>query len=182
MLLSARVRRYTLGAEAIAGRPPDRHLFEPATWAMGVIDATHPDGALAAALATQAATAARMAAFQAEYDAVLTPTLAAPPLPIGATALRLHERFAVGLLARLPLRRFAQAMLAQLAGDVFAWSGFTPLFNMTGQPAMSVPLYWNDANLPIGVQLAGRPAEEATLFRLAGQLERARPWADRRPP
>ncbi len=53
---------------------------------------------------------------------------------------------------------------------------------MTGQPAMSVPLYWNRADLPIGVQLAGRPAEEATLFRLAGQLERARPWADRRPP
>ena len=53
---------------------------------------------------------------------------------------------------------------------------------MTGQPAMSVPLYWNEANVPIGVHFAGRFGDEATLFRLAAQLEKARPWKDRRPP
>jgi Asp-tRNA(Asn)/Glu-tRNA(Gln) amidotransferase A subunit family amidase len=58
----------------------------------------------------------------------------------------------------------------------------TPLFNLTGQPAMSVPLYWNRAGLPIGTHFAARPGEEATLLRLAAQLEQARPWADKLPP
>jgi len=58
---------------------------------------------------------------------------------------------------------------------------FTPIFNATGQPALSVPLYWNQDNVPIGVQFAARCGYEATLFRLAAQLEQARPWADRWP-
>ncbi|MDQ4058725.1 MAG: amidase family protein, partial [Actinomycetota bacterium] len=53
---------------------------------------------------------------------------------------------------------------------------------ITGQPAVNVPLHWSDSGLPIGSQLMGRPAGEATLIRLAAQLEAARPWADRRPP
>ena len=59
--------------------------------------------------------------------------------------------------------------------------GFTQLLNATGHPAMSVPLTWNDAGLPIGLQFVGRYAGEATLFRLAAQLEEARPWFERRP-
>ena len=56
----------------------------------------------------------------------------------------------------------------------------TALFNVTGQPAMSVPLHWNADGLPIGMQFVARLGEDATLFRLAGQLERARPWFERR--
>jgi amidase len=59
---------------------------------------------------------------------------------------------------------------------------FTSICNATGQPAMSVPLCWNDDNLPIGIHFIGRFGDEATLFRLAAQLEAARPWTDRRPP
>jgi amidase len=59
---------------------------------------------------------------------------------------------------------------------------FTPLQNATGQPAMSVPLYWNEGGLPIGTHFVGRFGDEATLFRLAAQLEEARPWAHKRPP
>jgi amidase len=58
---------------------------------------------------------------------------------------------------------------------------FTSIFNMTGQPAMSVPLWWNAENVPIGVQFAGRFGDEATLFRLAAQLEQTRPWSERTP-
>ena len=54
--------------------------------------------------------------------------------------------------------------------------------NITGQPAVSVPLSWSDDGLPIGIQLVGRPADEATLIRVSAQLEQAQPWRDRRPP
>jgi amidase len=72
-------------------------------------------------------------------------------------------------------------LLDEAARDAFAFIPFTPVFNMTGQPAMSVPLHWNGAGLPVGVQLVGRFGREDVLFRLAGQLERARPWFPRLP-
>jgi amidase len=68
-----------------------------------------------------------------------------------------------------------------LADQVLQFIPFTPLFNATGQPAMSVPLHWNDKGLPIGMHFVGRYGDEATLFRLAGQLEQAKPWFDRQP-
>lgn len=108
-----------------------------------------------------------------------------PPLgynfPQGGSGV---QAFALKLLGSLN----AGALLNKLAGvealaeEVFAFIPFTPVFNVTGQPAMSVPLVWNDAGLPIGLHFVARFGDEATLFRLAAQLEQARPWFDRRPP
>jgi amidase len=106
----------------------------------------------------------RVLPFWDVVDAVLTPTLGLTPVPIGWTWADADGD---------PYRAFASQWL---------WTPFTALVNVTGQPAISVPLHWTDGGLPIGVQLIGRPFAEATLIRLAAQLEGARPWADRRPP
>ncbi len=106
--------------------------------------------------------ARHVVAFWNEFDLLLTPTLALPPVPVGWI---LDEED--------PWTQFVRS--GQFAA-------FTPFVNLTGQPAVSVPLFWSDAGLPIGTQLVGRPADEATLFRVAAQLEEARPWADKRPP
>jgi amidase len=106
--------------------------------------------------------ARQIAAFMKNYDVLLTPTLGSPPLPLGSFTPTPED--AVGL-------RVATEFVP-----------FTPICNATGQPAMSVPLYWNAEGLPVGTHFIGRYGDEATLYKLAAQLEQARPWANRRPP
>jgi amidase len=105
-----------------------------------------------------------VARFLGEYDLWLTPTLSTPPLPLGEIVSTPEE----------PLRALERG------GPTVAYAGVVA--NITGNPAMSVPLFWNDAGLPIGVHFLGRYGDEATLFRLAAQLEAAHPWQGRRPP
>ncbi len=96
-------------------------------------------------------------------DVRLLPTLAEPPLPLGTLDAQPGN----------PLAGFFRSA---------EFVPFTPLVNVTGQPAMSVPLHWSAAGLPIGTQFIGRFGDEGTLLSLAAQLESARPWAGRRPP
>lgn len=105
----------------------------------------------------------QVAQFLSNYDVILTPTMALPPVPLGTLSLSNQDP-------------------AANLGALLQTIGFTQLFNASGSPAMSMPLAWNAAGLPIGIQFAGRFGDEGTLFRLAGQLEEARPWFDRRPP
>lgn len=122
--------------------------------------------------------------FFETVDVLMTPTMAEPPFKIGAHQPPASERTLLRVLGRLRAGTALRLLgaLDKAAGKIFDVIPYTPLFNVTGQPAMSVPLYWNSSNLPIGVQVAGRYGDEATLFQLAGQLEEARPWSGRRPP
>lgn len=114
------------------------------------------------AIETIHSTGRLVAGFFENYDFMLTPVLLSPPVPIGYLDTRSRD-------IRTYLKR------------LYTYFGFTSLFNATGQPSMSVPLCWSEENLPIGMLFSGRFGEEATLFRLAGQLEAAQPWKDRRP-
>ena len=96
-----------------------------------------------------------------EYDLILSPTLNSPPIKLGS---------------------LSASNLGRTMRINNSFSTLTYVYNMTGQPAMSVPLYWNNDNLPIGVQFAAPFGDEATLFRLAAQLEQERPWIDKKPP
>jgi amidase len=146
------------------GRSPEAGELEPLTrafWDMG-------RGVSAAdyllAIEDLQVVARRVAQFLTGVDLWLTPTLSAPPLPLGEMVSTDDE----------PLRGLEKS------GATVAYAGVVA--NITGNPAMSVPLWWNEAGLPIGVHFLGRFGDEATLLRLAGQLERARPWATRLPP
>ncbi|MGI8522174.1 MAG: amidase [Nocardioides sp.] len=148
---------------ALSVVPPDREpLLRPLTrWlAARGREVSGPEFGLA--LGAMRRYAADCLAALAPYDAVLTPTLAAPPLPVGA--LRNDD---------------------DPAADFEAQKAFTPwtsAWNVTGMPAVSLPLHWTPDGLPAGVMLAARPAEEALLLALSAQIEAAAPWADRRPP
>jgi amidase len=108
----------------------------------------------------QAVTRAALAVLSG-FDAILTPTLALPPAPVG---------YFEGVE---PAENFERQK---------RFTPFTAVYNVSGQPAVNVPLYWNSDGLPIGVMLAGRMGEEGLLISLSAQLEDARPWKDRHPP
>ncbi len=170
-------------AEAHLGRPVRRTDLEPPTWALGLLGRAFDAGQYASALRTLELTARHMGPFFRDHDLLLTPTLAAPPPRVGSRSpspaqkrlLRVLGAFGSGRIVR------AAGLLERASAGAFEFTPWTPLFNVTGQPAMSVPLHWSADGLPIGVHFAARFGDESTLFRLAGQLERARPWAGRRP-
>ena len=107
----------------------------------------------------------QVGAFFEKVDVLVTPTIARLPAPLGE------------------LNQNREGMTAmEWTRQIFSYVPFTPVFNVTGQPAISLPLHWSAGGLPVGVQIAGRFGDEATLLCLAAQLEQARPWAARRPP
>jgi amidase len=128
--------------------------------------------------------ARRLVDVYRNYDLILTPTLGTPPVRIGELDPKGADLIAQKVLAALdwsaPLA--STKIIDQAAQSTFSFVPFTPVANFTGQPSMSVPLHWNATGLPIGVMFTGRPEEETLMFSLAAQLERARPWRDRRAP
>jgi amidase len=146
----------------VTGREPAEELVEPLTWTIweGVRERSPLDYMLARTRLTAASRA--IVALWDEYDVVLTPTLAQRPVRIGE----------IDSCSGDPWEDFHRS------GQ---FTPYTALFNVTGQPAISLPLHHGEDGLPLGVMLAGRPAGEGLLLSLAAQLEAAAPWADRRP-
>jgi amidase len=129
----------------------------------GLVESARATSAIeyARAVAQLQALARRIVSFWADVDVLVTPTLALPPVPIG------WQEAVTGSIEQLQRNT--------------EFTPFTAVANLTGQPAMSLPLNWSDDGLPIGVQAIGPPAGDALLLQLAAQIEAARPWADRRP-
>lgn len=165
------------------GRPPRRSEMEPLTWALGLVSKAVSARELASALRFLERCGKAVGRFFTDYDILVTPTVATPPPRIGALPPSRFEHLQLGLLSALGSGNLIKAARAldRIAEGAFEFLPWTPVFNANGQPAMSVPLHWNAAGLPVGVHFAARAGAEATLFRLAGQLERARPWFDRVP-
>jgi amidase len=144
------------------GRPLTLDDLEYVTFAMFEIGAKMSAPDYVAATVAVPQVGRQLAEFFSDVDVLLTPTLCLPPLRLGQLDMMSRDLEAYG----------------RLIGRYAPW---TSLFNMSGQPSMSVPLAWSKDGLPLGMMFSARFGDEATLFRLAGQLEQARPWRGRRP-
>ena len=146
----------------IHGVTPNESDFEPLTWALYQAGVPVSAAQYQIAVAMLQMVTREVGRFHEKYDVWLTPTLGAPPLKNGVIDTSLSDAMA----------GFA---------PIIDYVPYTALANATGQPSMSVPLHWSSDGLPVGVLFTGRFGDEAGLFRLAAQLEQARPWIDRKP-
>jgi amidase len=148
---------------AVLGRPLREDDVEPVTWRAVRHAATLSALDHANALLTIHQHGRRMAAFHERYDVVLSPTLGQVPVPLGPQSMSNPD-----------LEAYTKALLR--------FTPFCNIFNMSGEPSMSVPLQWSADGLPVGVMFSAAFGREDLLLRLAGQLEQARPWFDHVPP
>ncbi len=144
------------------GGPADTTMLEPFTLGMAQLVASLPPSALGEAISRLEAAAKAYDDWLRRFDVVLSPVLTKPPVPLGYVS--------------------GDVPFAELSERLTDYVGYTPLHNVAGAPAMSVPLSWSESGLPIGSQISARIGQERTLFELAYELEIARPWAGRRPP
>lgn len=148
----------------LIGRQLTAEDVEPLTWTLAEIGRDRSSARYLLDVGLHQMVARQIAAWhESGFDLLLTPTMAEPPVPLGT-----HDDSGDD-----PLAAFTRAL---------PQGAFTAIFNVTGQPAISVPLHWTEGGLPVGVQLVAPFGREDLLLRVAAQLERAQPWADRRPP
>jgi len=162
VLVASNVSRTVKRRAAELGRPASPDDVDRTIWSAIAFSETLPIEAYPDAMLAIHLQGRRMADFHSRYDVVMSPTLAQPPVPLGLQHTNNPDQDA-----------YRESLLG--------FTPFTALFNLTGQPSMSVPLHWSDAGLPVGVMFSAPFGDEATLLRLAGQLEQAQPWFHRVP-
>jgi amidase len=170
-------------AARVVGRSATRGDVEATTWAGALLGRALTAADYAIAVRTLQRAARAIGRFFEGIDVLVTPTISEPPFHLGKLQPPNSERMLLGTAGALRAGKMLLAMGAvdRIAGSVYDFMPYTAVFNVTGQPAMSVPLVWNSEGLPIGMHFAGRFGDDATLFRLAAQLEEARPWSARVP-
>jgi amidase len=166
------------------GREPRSNELELATRGLRKIAHAISAVELSEAIRSLRTQARIVGRFMQEYDLFLTPTLAIPPPPLGTIPPSETEAKQLKVLLALPIAKaFVKGGgLRKTAAKVYEFIDGMPIANVTGAPSISLPLAWSDDGLPLGMAFTARFAGEATLVRIASQLEEARPWFDRRPP
>lgn len=183
MMCSAVASTETSKLSHILGRPAHSKDVEPLTWLFNMMGHRYSTADFALSRQSWSDHALAMAQYHQEYDVLLTPTLATPPMNIGQLDPKPIEQLLLQYTQQIntdPISKHSELM-EQIASELLAQTPYTQIANLTGQPAMSVPLYWSSDGLPIGIQCIAPFACEDLLFSLAGQLERAKPWMQRRP-
>ena len=184
VLYSGEIAAFMEDLALLLGRKPKPSDVETLTWTVGLLGRSFSAGHFIRAKREWELAARIMGRFHEDYDLYLTPTTAYPPVRIGELAPKPIEMVLLKVVNTLGLGRLliASGITDKLAVENLEKTPFTQLANFTGQPAMSVPLYWTPDGLPCGVQFMGRYGDEASLLRLAAQLEKAQPWFEKRPP
>jgi amidase len=169
-------------ASQFIGRDARREDLELSTWTLAGVGAAASKADVAQAKSVIDRATQAYLRFSESYDVVISPVLATPPIRIGQNAPTSSEKVAMKVAPRLHSPWLTKSLIKAMAAKSFAFAPFTAQFNVTGQPAISVPLAWSADGLPIGIQFAGKLNSDGLLLRLARQLELAQPWAERRPP
>lgn len=182
-MIAGQTRNDIRDTAALVGKRPAQGDFELLTWVIGLLGNAFTAADYVHATRIFGMTARAIGAFFADYDVLLTPTLPFPPVPIGALQPTAAEQRLLRTVATLRAGKLLTTLklVRPIALKTFSYIRYLTPFNITGQPAMSVPLHWTDAGLPVGMHFVGRFGDEATLFRLAAQLEAAQPWGARVP-
>jgi amidase len=170
-------------AESVLKKKLGKKYFEITTWFLGELGYKYSAAEFVNAMREWDTAARVMGQFHLKYDLYLTPTVAFPAAKIGELMPKPYEKAAMEILSFLKLGSLAKAtgMVNQIAIQTLAKTPFTQIANFTGQPAMNVPLHWDKNGMPCGVQFIAPLGDEATLFRLSSQLEKAKPWFNKRP-
>jgi len=165
------------------GKRAARDEVELGTRTLALLGRSIPAGDFVSAIRQWNKFSRAVGEFFLTYDVYVTPTMSRPPVKIGELAFKPAEKIISQVCNALEAGKFLMSigLVEKIAIENLAAMPFTQLGNLTGMPAMSVPLHWTADGLPVGVQFAAPLGEEARLFRLAARLEEAAPWFDKRP-